>query len=150
MATNKISHNKEFLNIIDFLKTGSIETLRLGVSIDEFYERKLDSSLIYDNNNSLLFYVGIIEIIFYKGLLTNITISRDAINSCCININEERIFFNRKMSIIRLTRLLNKACIGWEFSKEYTFDKSIAIATEGDVYILLDFENDYEIQKIAI
>lgn len=143
------------LDLHEFLKKGKLNGIVIGMEKNKLLSMFHDSlvpSFTYDDSkgyNSEGYYLKNAEIIIYENKVSNIILGGRELKGFANGNNYYRL--KNKMPLDGLIRILQKLGIQWVFSKDYIHEKSLAIMSEGGVYILIDYsEGSCIIDRIAI
>ena len=141
------------INIFEFLKTGFIFNITVGMSRKEV----LSILQSFDDKGSLdqpdLFshvYQGI-EFIFYEDELQLINFDLDKNIPIYLEMeDQERVTFNAQTTIYHFGNVLDKQEIAWEFYQPLTGMKQVTLMTEGEVLAFFSFESQPKLEKIQL
>lgn len=141
------------INIFEFLKTGFIYNITVGMSRKEV----LNILKTFDDKGSLnqpdLFshVYKDIEFIFYEDELQLINFDLERNIQVYLELEDQtRVTFTPQTSLYQFTQVLDEQEIAWEFYQSLTGMKQITLMTEGEVLVFFSFEGAPKLEKIQL
>ncbi|EAY28679.1 hypothetical protein [Microscilla marina] len=138
------------INILEFLQTGVIQEVIVGMSKDVVFNiiSDIDDEILMDLPNYHAYLYEGIELIFYENVLETVNFKMENKPSVQMEWERKKLMFSYDTSIYDATDALNKAGIIWEFYQPFCIQKQIAIMTEGEVLLFFSFGAEGKMEKI--